>query len=48
MAYSKYLRGLMDKAKLLHKTIVLPEGEDLRILEAAHIIASDRFVDKTP
>ena len=41
MAYSKYLRGLMDKAKLLHKTIVLPEGEDLRILEAAHIIASE-------
>ena len=42
MAYSKYLRGLMDKAKLLHKTIVLPEGEDLRILEAAHIIASEK------
>lgn len=42
MAYSKYLHGLMDKAKLLHKTIVLPEGEDLRILEAAHIIASEK------
>ena len=42
MAYSKYLRGLMDKAKLFHKTIVLPEGEDLRILEAAHIIASEK------
>lgn len=42
MSYSKYLISLMDKARALHKTIVLPEGEDLRILEAAHIIASEK------
>ena len=34
---SKYLTGLLDRAKKGYKTIVLPEGEDERILEAAHI-----------
>lgn len=42
MSYSKYLKGLMDQARVLNKTIVLPEGEDLRILEAGHIIASEK------
>ena len=45
MSYSKYLVSLMDKARVLHKTIVLPEGEDLRILEAAHIIASEKVAN---
>ena len=42
MSYNKYLQSLMEQAKLKNKTIVLPEGEDMRILEAAHIIAAER------
>ena len=34
---SDYLKGLLERAKKSCKTIVLPEGEDERILEAAHI-----------
>ena len=41
MAYSKYMLELMSKAKLKNKTIVLPEGEDARVLEAAHIVAEE-------
>lgn len=37
---SKYLQGLIDKASKDVKTIVLPEGEDERVLKAAHIIAT--------
>lgn len=36
---SKYLNGLISKAAENVKTIVLPEGEDERVLKAAHIIA---------
>lgn len=36
---SKYLNGLIGKAAENVKTIVLPEGEDERVLKAAHIIA---------
>lgn len=43
MPYSKYILGLKDKARLKNKTIVLPEGEDARVLEAAHIIAADNI-----
>ncbi len=42
MAYSNFLLELKEKARLKNKTIVLPEGEDLRVLEAAHIIAADK------
>lgn len=35
---SKYLQGLIERAKKSYKTIVLPEGEDERILQAAHVI----------
>lgn len=42
MSYSKYLTSLMEKARLLNRTVVLPEGEDMRVLEAAHIIASEK------
>lgn len=35
---SKFLSGIMDKAAENVKTIVLPEGEDQRVLTAAHII----------
>lgn len=36
---SKYLNGLIAKASENLKTIVLPEGEEERVLKAAHIIA---------
>lgn len=36
---TKYLDSLLDRAAKNVKTIVLPEGEDERILEAAHIVA---------
>lgn len=42
MSYNKYLQSLMEQAKLKNKTIVLPEGEDMRILEAAHLIAAEK------
>lgn len=38
MIKSNYLKNLVEKAKPHYKTIVLPEGEDIRVLEAAHII----------
>lgn len=37
---TKYLQGIIGKAAENVKTIVLPEGEDERVLKAAHIIAS--------
>ncbi len=40
MSYSNYLKSLLEKAGTKNKTIVLPEGEDVRVLEAAHIAAS--------
>lgn len=36
---TKYLDSLLDRASKQVKTIVLPEGEDERILEAAHYVA---------
>lgn len=41
MITSNYLNNLVQKAKQYQKTIVLPEGEDERILKAAHIIAEE-------
>ena len=38
MVKSKYITSLLAKAKQNIKTIVLPEGEDERVLEAAHIV----------
>ena len=43
MVKSKYINSLIAKAKQNVKTIVLPEGEDERVLEAAHIIAEEKF-----
>lgn len=37
---SEYLQRLIRKASQNIKTIVLPEGEDERVLKAAHIVAS--------
>lgn len=38
MLESKYLNSLLTQAAKDRKTIVLPEGEDLRVLKAAHLI----------
>lgn len=42
MIKSEYIRSLLLKAKKDVKTIVLPEGEDERVLEAAHLVADDK------
>lgn len=42
MEISNFLNNLLDKASKDIKTIVLPEGEDERILQAAHIIAEHK------
>lgn len=36
MKISPYIEKLIEKARKLNKTIVLPEGEDERVLQAAH------------
>lgn len=38
MIKSNYIKSLLEKTKQNIKTIVLPEGEDERVLEAAHIV----------
>ena len=43
MIKSKYILSLTAKAKQAPKTIVLPEGEDERVLEAAHIVNEEKF-----
>ena len=40
-----YLNSLIEKAKTLNKTIVLPEGEDERVLEAGYIAATQGVAD---
>ena len=44
MIESNYLKSLVNKAKENVKTIVLPEGEDIRVLNAAHIINQEKAV----
>jgi len=39
----KFIDGVIAKAKQGYKTIVLPEGEDIRVLEAAHIATKERI-----
>lgn len=43
MLESKFINDVLVKAKQYYKTIVLPEGEDLRILKAAHLINKDKI-----
>lgn len=43
MSESKYINNVIAKAKKLYKTIVLPEGEDARIREAAHLINKEKI-----
>ena len=45
MIESKYINSLIAKAKNDIKTIVLPEGEDERVLIAAHLTAEDGFAN---
>ncbi len=42
MSESAYLNSIIEKAKQYYKTIVLPEGEDERVLKAAHIITEKK------
>lgn len=42
MIKSKYILSLLEKTKKDLKTIVLPEGEDERVLTAAHIISEEK------
>ncbi|MFV0626097.1 MAG: phosphate acetyltransferase [Alphaproteobacteria bacterium] len=42
MIESQYLKSLVDKARVHYKTIVLPEGEDPRVLRAANIINKEK------
>ncbi len=44
MKVSKYLNALLEKAKQSPQTIVLPEGEDARILEAANFLNEQKAV----
>lgn len=43
MLESQYINGIIAKAQKLGKTIVLAEGEDERVLTAAHICAQDKI-----
>ena len=45
MKISPYIESLIEKACKLNKTIVLPEGEDVRVLQAAHE-AAERHLAK--
>ena len=38
MKMTKFLDSLLERASKEPKTIVLPEGEDERILQAAHAV----------
>lgn len=39
-----FISAIKEKAKTLHKTIVLPEGHDIRVIEAARKITDEGFV----
>ena len=43
MLESKFIQNVLAQAKKHYKTIVLPEGEDLRVLKAAHLINKDKI-----
>lgn len=43
MLESTFIKDVLAHAKQHYKTIVLPEGEDLRVLKAAHIINKDKI-----
>ncbi len=43
MQLSSYITNVINRASKLGKTIVLPEGEDARVLEAAHICTEEKI-----
>ena len=43
MLESTFIKNVLAEAKKHYKTIVLPEGEDLRVLKAAHLINKDKI-----
>ncbi len=43
MLESTFIKNVLAQAKKHYKTIVLPEGEDLRVLKAAHLINKDKI-----
>lgn len=43
MLESTFIKDVLARAKQHYKTIVLPEGEDLSVLKAAHIINKDKI-----
>ena len=40
---SEFINGIVAKAQQGYKTIVLPEGEDERVIEAAHSIDEQKI-----
>ena len=40
---TNFIDGVIAKAKNAYKTIVLPEGEDIRVLEAAYRATKERI-----
>ena len=40
---TKFVDGIINKAKQGFKTIVLPEGEDERVVEAAVVIVKEKI-----
>ena len=43
MSENSYIEGIFAKARRHDKTIVLPEGEDERVLKAAHLIRKQQI-----
>ena len=47
MSRSAFIQQIIDKAKVAKRNIVLPEGKDERVLEAAHIINHEGIANVT-
>ncbi|HSR87624.1 MAG TPA: phosphate acyltransferase, partial [Pontiella sp.] len=47
MSRSTFIQQIIDKAKVINRNVVLPEGNDDRILEAANIINQEQIASIT-
>ena len=47
MARSEFIQGIIDSAKKHDRNIVLPEGSDERVREAAYIVANEKIAKVT-
>ena len=47
MSRSAFIQQIIDKAKVVKRNVVLPEGNDDRILEAAHTINQEQIASIT-